>query len=95
MSGEDLDPERTVAARIEAAREAMGLSMEGMARALGMTKSGYAGKVYGVGNSFRVNEVASVAAVYRKHTGRRLAAWPWVTDEEVRLLDGMLDALGR
>jgi transcriptional regulator with XRE-family HTH domain len=84
-----------VADRIEAARDEMGLTMEAMSQAVGMAKSSYAAKVYGQFNSFKISEAWDIAQLYRAKTGRRLSGWPWLSDEEMRLLDGMLDALGR
>jgi transcriptional regulator with XRE-family HTH domain len=89
------DYERTLADRIEAARDDMGKSMSEMAMALGMPKATYASKVYGINTQFRIAEVWRAAEIYRAHLGRRLTGWPWISDEDSRLLDGMLEALGR
>jgi transcriptional regulator with XRE-family HTH domain len=87
--------EQVVAARIEVARAEMGLSMSELALELGMPKATYASKVYGVNTSFRIGEVYRVADIYRARTGRRLKAWPWLDESDVRLLDGMLEAMAR
>jgi hypothetical protein len=83
--------ERIIAERIEAARAEMGLTLRGMADALNMNLGSYHAKTKGKFNSFRIEEVASIAALYRKRSGRRLAAWPWLPDHEVRLVDVVLE----
>ena len=86
---------REVARRIEAMRLRLQITQQAVAEGSKMARSSYVEKVLGTRQRFSIDQAEDVANYFRRVTGKKLTAWPFIEERESDALTSLLDIAGR
>jgi transcriptional regulator with XRE-family HTH domain len=86
---------RLVARRMEEMRLKLKITQQAVAEGSRMARSSYVEKCLGSRQRFSIDQADDVANYFRRVTGRKLTAWPFIDEKTSDTLSSLLDIAGR